>query len=691
MPTLPRLLTMGIAAMCCTALPAVGSASLQPALQEFSTAMTSTSDETSFTLEGITYRYLDNEQTALAVKSAQELNGEATLPSEVTHDGRTLPVTAIDAAALAGNTALTSLTLPDAIAQLQADLFKGCTALQSLTVAAGNPAYATVDGVLYNNDTTELVFCPAAREGALAIAQGTQRVAARALMGCSRLTALTLPSSLIEVGDDAFTGTLPESLTVYAPAIGNWFKGSISLKTLVIDNDDFTAPADAFDQCTSLTDVSLKFDNTGLFKKDEDDWFKGCTAIRKVNLDLYDVPAWFKGLKSLESVTLGDNIWSITQSAFEGCTALTDVKLSKELIEIARYAFKDCTGLESIEILSNLVIRELAFENCTKLKSITFPDEMLSIKHNAFRGTAWEKNLPDGPTYIGNLLFVYKGEMQPGTVFNVKEGINRICDYAFAGQTNLTGIRLSGDSYIGPCVFEGCTSLKDVDWAHIEHIGESAFASCTSLTDLNITAKTEMILSSAFARCSSLRNVRIELSEYSMFGFKLFDGCEQLDTLYINGMPDVNAMYFSGNFRHLVVGENTTRLDIYDFNCPRLESVDLPSSLTVISNFTFTASPAIRHITLRTAVPPAIDARTWGSYEATLHVPQGSREAYAATLFWKNFNITEGIYTGINSPTKATDTQQETRWYDLKGNAVDRPSKGIYIQRQGKQSRKVKF
>lgn len=693
MPTLPRLLTLGIAAMCCTALPAVGSASLQPAAQEFPTAMTSTSGETSFTLEDITYRYLDNAQSALAVKSAQALKGEATLPSEVTHDGRSLPVTTIDAAAFADNTALTSLTLPNGITQLSADLFKGCTALHTITVADDHPAYTTPNGVLYNKEKTRLVFCPAARLGALSIAEGTTSIAPRALMDCSRLTALTLPASLTEAGDDAFTGTRLESLTVYAPTIGNWFKGSTSLKTLVIDNEDFTAPADAFDQCTSLTDVSLSFNDIFQPQWEDVNLFKGCSAIRRLYLDLCDVPVWFKGLKSLESVTVSDNIWSITESAFEGCTSLTNLELTDGLIEIGKYAFKDCSSLVSVRIPNNIVIREQAFENCTALKNITFPEELISVRYNSFKGTAWEKNLPDGPVYVADQLFVYKGEMQPNTVFELREGIRRITDYAFAGQTNLAGIRFPDSEYIyiGANVFDGCTGLKDIDWENIDHIGEEAFARCNSLTEANITSNTETILSSAFAQCSSLRNVRIELTEFSMFGFKLFDGCEQLDTLYINGMSDVNAMYFSGNFRHLVVGENTSRLDICDFNCPRLESVDLPSSLTSIANLTFTASPAIRHITLRTATPPAIDAETWGSYEATLYVPQGSREAYASTLFWKNFNITEGTYTGIDSPTNATGTHRETRWYDLKGNAVDRPSKGIYIQRQGKQSRKVKF
>ena len=693
MQTLPRLLTLGFAAMCCIARPLVCPAGSPMTIQEFPTAPASISDETEFTLDGVTYRYLDQQQAGLAVKSAQALKGQAAIPSEITHNSRALPVSVIDPAAFAGNTAITALTLPNGITQLSADLFKGCTALHTITVADDHPAYTTPDGVLYNKEKTELVFCPAARLGALTIAEGTTSIAPRALMGCSRLTALTLPASFKEAGEDAFTGTRPESLTIYAPAIENWFKGCTSLKTLVVDNENFTAPADAFDQCTSLTDVSLSYINIYQPQWEDDKLFKGCNAIRRLYLDLCDVPVWFKGLKSLESVTVSDNIWSITESAFEGCTSLTRVELSEALIEIGKCAFKDCTALESISIPKSVVIREQVFENCTKLKDITFPEELISVRHNSFKGTAWEKNLPDGPVYVADQLFVYKGQMAPNTVFELKEGTRRITDYAFAGQTNLAGIRFPDSEYIyiGANVFDGCTGLKDIDWENIDHIGEEAFARCTSLTEANITSNIETILSGAFAQCSSLRNVRIELTEFSMFGFKLFDGCERLDTLYINGLPDVNLMLFSGAFRHLVVGENTSRMDIYRFQCPQLESVSLPSSLTAISNLTFKESPAIRHITLLAATPPAIDSETWGSYEATLYVPQGSREAYASTLFWKNFNITEGIYTGIHTVTDSPDTSAGIRWYDLKGNAVDRPSKGIYIQRQGKQSRKVKF
>ncbi len=693
MQKLPKLLTLSVAALCCTALPAKAAARSASTGQEFPTTLTAASGETEITCDGITYRCTGADGTSAAVKSAQEAKGSLVLPSSITHEGRTLPVTSIDAGAFADNTALTALTLPDGITQLSADLFKGCTALHTITVADDHPAYTTPDGVLYNKDKTELVFCPAARLGALSVAEGTASIAARALMGCSRLTALTLPASFKQAGEDAFTGISPESLTIYAPAIGNWFKGSTSLKTLVVDNENFTAPADAFDQCTSLTDVSLSFNDIFQPQWEDVNLFKGCSAIRRLYLDLCDVPVWFKGLKSLESVTITQNIWSITESAFEGCTSLTNLELTDGLIEIGKYAFKDCSSLVSVRIPNNIVIREQAFENCTALKNITFPEELISVRYSSFKGTAWEKNLPDGPVYVADQLFVYKGEMAPNTVFELKEGTRRLTDYAFAGQTNLAGIRFPDSEYIyiGANVFDGCTGLKEVDWADIDHIGEEAFARCTSLTEADITSNIETILSGAFVQCSSLRNVCIELTEFSMLGFNLFDGCPQLDTLYINGMPDVNLMLFSGAFRHLTVGESTTRMDIYRFQCPQLESVSLPSSLTAIGNLTFKESPAIRHITLRAATPPAIDTETWGSYEATLYVPQGSSEAYAGTLFWKNFNITEGTYTGIAHTAAGTATQPRTRWYDLNGNAVDRPSKGIYIQRQGKQSRKVKF
>ena len=59
--------------------------------------------------------------------------------------------------AFTGCTALTALSIPAAVENVKPFAFNECTALERIDVAAGNSAYASVDGVLFNKTVTELV------------------------------------------------------------------------------------------------------------------------------------------------------------------------------------------------------------------------------------------------------------------------------------------------------------------------------------------------------------------------------------------------------------------------------------------------------------------------------------------------------------------------------------------------------
>ena len=67
----------------------------------------------------------------------------------------------------------------------------------------------------------------------------------------------------------------------------------------------------------------------------------------------------------------------------------------------------------------------------------------------------------------------------------------------------------------------------------------------------------------------------------------------------------------------------------------------------------------------------------------TLHVPIGSKEAYAATAPWSNFqNIVEYDASGIE-PLCLTPTEADAAsYYNLQGQRIARPQRGqIVIQR----------
>lgn len=76
-----------------------------------------------------------------------------------------------------------------------------CCQLQAITVDRTNPIYHDIDGVLFKG--TELIGFPQARAGHYNVPKGTTKIGNHAFKSCS-LTSITFPSTLIEIGINAF-------------------------------------------------------------------------------------------------------------------------------------------------------------------------------------------------------------------------------------------------------------------------------------------------------------------------------------------------------------------------------------------------------------------------------------------------------------------------------------------------------
>ena len=118
---------------------------------------------------------------------------------------------------------VTSLSIPATVRYIDVYAFTewqscGCLSLQSFLVDADNPAFRSVDGVLYTKDGRTLVAFPPGRTGSFSVPEGTTE-----LKSCSfrdtRLHSLSLPQGLVSIGGYAFTDsenletiTVPESV-----------------------------------------------------------------------------------------------------------------------------------------------------------------------------------------------------------------------------------------------------------------------------------------------------------------------------------------------------------------------------------------------------------------------------------------------------------------------------------------------
>ena len=98
-----------------------------------------------------------------------------------------------------------------------------------------------------------------------------------------------------------------------------------------------------------------------------------------------------------------------------------------------------------------------AFEDCSGLTSINIPNSVTSIKRNAFDGTAWYNNQPNGLVYAGKVAYEYKGTMPSNTSIVLKEGTLGIADDAFFYCSSLTSVTIPNSvTNIGIYAFAFC-------------------------------------------------------------------------------------------------------------------------------------------------------------------------------------------------------------------------------------------
>lgn len=204
---------------------------------------------------------------------------------------------------------------------------------------------------------------------------------------CSRITKITIPSTI-------------ERLGIYA------FNGCKSLVDINIPNSITDIPTGAFRNCKALSDIDLPYGiekiGEGAFGGTSFEYleipesvteigagcFSGCTALTGVGFPS-GVTTFSAGLfancTSLESITVPDNVVTLENEVFSYCESLSQVVLHDGITQIGERAFYRCSGLKEIEIPNGVTtIKEETFADCNDLKSVILPDSLENIDGWAF-------------------------------------------------------------------------------------------------------------------------------------------------------------------------------------------------------------------------------------------------------------------------------------------------------------------
>ena len=405
-------------------------------------------------------------------------------------------VTAIGKNAFAG-TAISTVTIPEAIINIGDRAFSNCTALKTVNFNAiecenmGIVQASTGPVIGGGIDTRAFSGCELT---AVNFGNRVTVIADFAFYSQSGLTTANIPATVEYIGTSAFSGTGLTSVTIpeMVENIGSLAFGHCSNLTTVTFNAI---------ECYALkNDVFVSYGTFG--------FWESRSAFLGSNLSMVNfghkvtaIPdRLFENYKDIKTVTLPETVEYIGDYAFSG-TGLTSITIPEAVEYLGEGALKNCADLVTINfnaVNCDINIYRLPFEYCENVTQVNFGNKVTKII--GFGGLYKLETVIFGNsiTVIGQRAFEncigLKSITIPQSVMTIEQS-------AFSGCTGLEMVTLSETlKTIENSVFNGCTDLKTVTiGSSVTTIGYEAFRYCTNLTNIiNLAPEPQAINANVF-------------------------------------------------------------------------------------------------------------------------------------------------------------------------------------------------
>lgn len=378
------------------------------------------------------------------------------------------------------NNNLKSLTLPSTFTgqNIITTIGKDCYNLEEYVMPTASTKYSVQDGVLLNNDATEVCSYPQARTGnSYTVPSGVTNVPANAFTYVKNLETLTMPSSLTEMKTNAINNcsalvTLDLSQTQLTTLPANAITNCANLTNILLptgmDIGDLLEKK-AITGCPNVEfsvnpdDPNYATDENGiLFKKDANGnkiMLIQCPASFTGDADgSYTVPATvtsisdnaFKSTKLKEiHFASSDNLTTIGESAFTGSTTLATIQIPRSVTTLKGSIFSNCTALANLSFEEGTTITSLPSRfvyGCSKLVSFTIPESVTILNQQAFCSSGITSiTIPDNVTTIYTDAFQYMPALQS---IHIGKNVNNLWGNHFYLSSNLKTITFAEDCKI---------------------------------------------------------------------------------------------------------------------------------------------------------------------------------------------------------------------------------------------------
>ncbi|MDR1796741.1 MAG: leucine-rich repeat protein [Clostridiales Family XIII bacterium] len=444
-------------------------------------------------------------------------------------------------------------------------------------------------------------------------------IGAYAFNSRSRLTSVTIPSSVTSIGNQAFSES--------------------GLTAIDIPSSVTSIGTGAFYYCRSLAQV------TG---------GEGLTSIGNSSF----------GYTAITSFPLPDTITTIEPYVFTNCTNLASVTIPDSVTSIGTYAFYGCSNLASVTLPGGLTsIGNTAFCFCTSLTSITLPASLTSIGTSAFSQSGLTGiTIPIGVTTMGSRVFygldmdIYcEAASKPagwasdwisgctGTVYwaGAQSGIT--LTYSYSADTDsytVTGASGEGAAASVPAVYD--------DNAHgvrpVTAIGAGAFQGLSRITSVTIGANVQMIGNQAFRNLTTLKTVTFEEgSALTSIGDSAFYEAGITSLILPDGVQSIGtyAFYRCVSLTEVTLPEGLTSVGSAAFSQIAVTSIDVPGSLETLPSFGTNLTSITLHEGLKT-IPASLGNTKIQSIHIPASVESIGYNAFTSCFYLETVTFAEG-------------------------------------------------
>lgn len=505
------------------------------------------------------------------------------------------------------------VVLSDGVTTLSGGSFFYATDLEKIEVSEGNPLFTSIDGVLFNNDKTELVAFPFGKsltldENGYTIPDTVTILKKFAFAGYQN-GKVVFPSSLTTLEGYAFyyslleKAILPESVTDIGDSC---FHHNTQLTELYVPKgaENCKEPYAIILECESIEKVTAPLN---VLQRNYN-----CLVKELIITGAPTAYLSCSNYKNLEKVILPDGIKTLGNGVFRNCEKLTSVYLPNSIEQILD-SFENCTSLKTITMPSSLkYIGSNAFRN-SGLENITLNEGLTEIREGAFNHTKITSiRIPDSVTRC--TTFTNVGTLE--TIYCPAELVDNLYGFGDTEKNNIKYIYVTSGKSIS--IQQGNNSIlsihlpASIETAKLDLRWQYGLAQVTNLSACEISLPTDYLGEYRTSESTPFKG-KFEMDDKDMLVYKLPDKTlaikytgdkTQITEQDLQGYTHItSAFYENKNITSVVIPSNIKSIRTCAFShCNSITSIIMKDGLESIYFDAFEYCTALQSVYIPASV-----------------------------------------------------------------------------------------